>query len=465
MGLTARGTICWMSKRRPKAPVASATTTILGSPGLDQSMGYINDELHPRLRGKKAAEAFEEMSLNDATIAAALYSIEGFLRRIKWRLKPASDTAKAAAEASFVQQCMNDMDRSWQDFIGDALSMLVYGHSLHEIVYKYRRGLDQTNARFKSKYNDGRLGWRNIDLRAQRSIERWDIDPWTGEIKGCWQQAPNVSGEVYLPMSRCVLFRTRTLKNNPEGRSILRGAYRSWHFKKRLEETEAVGAVRSLVNMPKMELPSRLMNPNATAEEKRVRAQFERMVSLITQDRLAAVVVPAERDEQDKPTGYKFSLVGASGSQIPVDPIIRRLSNAMLMTLASEFLALGMGSTGSFALAAEKSSNFVRALSWYADVLTDSINDVCIRRLMEVNAIPFDLWPTLEHDPIDEVSVAELSLFLSQVQNLVTPTIDTENRLRERVNLPLVSEDEFAEHQAQKAAENAPKPAAEGVAQ
>jgi len=446
-----------MSKRTPR-PVA-ATTTQLGTPGLDTSAGYIYDEFHPRLKGKRAAETYEEMSLNDATIAAALYSIEGFLRRIKWRLKPASDTPRARAEADFVDQCMNDMDRSWQDFIGDALSMLVYGHALHEIVYKYRRGLDQNNARFRSKYNDGRIGWRNLDLRAQRSIEKWDIDPATGEILGCWQEAPN-RPTTYLPMSRCVLFRTRTLKNNPEGRSILRGAYRSWHFKKRLEEIEAVGAARSLVNIPKMELPARLMNPKASAEEKSIRAQFERMLSLLTQDRLTAITVPAERDEQDKPTGYKFSLVGAAGSQIPVGPIVQRLSNAMLMTLASEFLALGMGSTGSFALAAEKSSNFVRALSWYADVLTDSINDVCIRRLMEVNAVPVELWPRLDHDPIDEVSVAELSLFLSQVQNLVTPTLETENRLRERINLPPVSEDDFESHQAQKASENAPAPTA-----
>jgi hypothetical protein len=430
-------------QKTPKAaPAAQTPSTIqIGYPGLDTSGGWVMEEKHQRLRGRQAMRTYEEMAANDATIAAALYSIQGFLRRMKWRVAPAGDSDSAKFEANFVSSCMDDMDQPWSDVISDALSMLPYGFSLHEILYKIRKGPGK-NPRFRSKYADGRVGWRKIDLRGQSTIDRWDIAD-DGEIRGAWQVTDG--GDVYLPMSRCVLFRTRSYKNNPEGYSVLRGAYRAWHFKKRLEEVEATGLVRSVVNLPSMQIPARFMSPNASAAERAVRTQFEKIVSLISKDQLTGLVLPAERDEGDKPTGYKFGLIGAAGTQMPVDPVIRRYDSRMLMSLAAEFVLLGTEKTGSFALAAEKSSNFTRSLEWYADVIQDAFNSVVIPRLMEANAVPVELWPKLTHDPIADVDVRDLGLFIAQAAagGFITPNLETENRLREKTNLPQLTEDQY----------------------
>lgn len=425
---------------KPKAPKAQSTIQI-GYPGLDTSGGWVMEEKHQRLRGRQAMRVYEEMSHNDATIAAALYSIQGFLRRMKWRVAPAGDSAQAEAEAEFLRSCMDDMDQPWSDVVSDALSMLPYGYSLHEIVYKIRKG-PGNNPRFRSKFTDGRVGWRKLDLRGQSTIDRWDIAD-DGEIRGAWQVTDY--GDVYLPMSRCVLFRTRSYKNNPEGYSVLRGAYRAWHFKKRLEEVEATGLVRSVVNLPSMQIPARFMSPNASVAERAVRSQFEKIVSLISKDQLTGLVLPAERDESDKPTGYKFQLIGASGTQMAVDPVIRRYDSRMLMSLAAEFVLLGTEKTGSFALAAEKSSNFTRSLEWYADVIQDAFNAVVIPRLMQANDVPVAFWPKLTHDPIADVDVRDLGLFLSQAAagGFVTPNLATENRIREKANLPQMTEDQY----------------------
>ena len=447
--------------RRSNGPkAASVSTLVLGQPGLSQSGGFISEEMHPRLRGIEAARAYEEMSQNDATVGAALYSIEGFLRRIKWTVKPANESARAVKEAAFIESCRHDMDRSWSDIVCDALSMLTYGYALHEVVLKYRRGLDQSNPRYKSKFDDGRVGWRNIDLRAQNTISRWDIDPKTGEIYGAYQTPVNYGGaETYLPMDRCVHFRTKTLKNNPEGRSVLRSAFRSWHFKKRLEETEAIGLVRSLQNLPKIELPAQIMSPNASTEERKIRAQFERMASLLSKDQLTAIVMPASLGPDGMPTGYKFDTIGSVGNQATADPVIRRYDHRILATLASEFLLLGSQSGGSFALANQKNANFTQSLEWYADVIAEGFN-TAINRLMEANAVPPQYWPSLQRDPISEVDVAALGLFLSQASNFLTPTLSTENKLRERSNLPLIAEDEFDPGSKQREADLAPPPVA-----
>ena len=48
----------------------------------------------------------------------------------------------------------------------------------------------------------------------------------------------------------------RVAKGNPEGRRILRDAYRAWYFKKRLEEFEAIGVERDLAGMPVGKVPA-----------------------------------------------------------------------------------------------------------------------------------------------------------------------------------------------------------------
>lgn len=61
-----------------------------------------------------------------------------------------------------------------------------------------------------------------------------------------------------IPMSKAMLFRTESVKDNPEGRSILRNAYRSWYFKRRIQEIEAIGIERDLAGLPVIHAPERL---------------------------------------------------------------------------------------------------------------------------------------------------------------------------------------------------------------
>lgn len=426
----------------PSAQTEAVPTVSLGVPGLDHGFGYINEEQHPKLLGRKAMAIYEEMEQNDPTIGAGLYSIEGFLRRIVWHVCPADESPEAVAQADFVKSCLDDMDRPWSDFIADVVKMLPYGYSLHEVVLKYRRGPNSKSARFRSKYEDGKIGWRDIATRAQKSIDSWDIAE-DGTILAANQQPPNGSQEIKIPMDRCVLFRTSAYKNNPEGQSLLRRAYRPWYFKKRLEEIEAIGLSRSLVNLPSMTIPARFMDGAASPAEKAVRAQFEKMVSLISKDQLSGLVLPAEEDNQGKPTGYKFKLLTASATQLSTDPVIRRYDARILMTLAAEFLILGTEKTGSFALSVTKNENFVRSLDRFADIITDQINTVLIPRLMSVNGVPAKYWPKMMHEPIDKVGVAELGQFIGQAQAFLTPSLATENALRRKVQLPDISDEDY----------------------
>ena len=70
---------------------------------------------------------------------------------------------------------------------------------------------------------------------------------------------PPPSYNLYtIPIDKALLFRTKSRKDNPEGRSILRNAYRSWYFKRRIQEVEGIGIERDLAGLPVMYAPADL---------------------------------------------------------------------------------------------------------------------------------------------------------------------------------------------------------------
>lgn len=435
-----------MPRKRPPSTVQ------LGIGGLKHSWGQVQEEFHPRLQGTKAARVYEEMASNDAAIGAVLYVIEAFLRRVDWKVEPASvpgdeagPSEEAEAEAAFLESCMNDMDQSWSDFISDVLSFLTYGYALHEIVYKIRRGRAGDSPRFQSAYDDGRIGWRAIETRAQNTIDGWEFEGTSSAVLGAWQKNPNDFNTVFLPIEKCVLFRTRSAKGNPEGRSILRTAYRSWYMKKRLEEVEAIGINRDLTGIPVIEAPVAVLADNATDAQRALRSTLQQIASRLQRDEAEGLVFPAERDADDKPTGFKLKLLSSPGQkQIPADPVIRRYESRMLMSMSAEFLMLGTEKQGSFALGATKSQNFVKSLEWYINAIADTLNRTAVARLYDANNVPPEFRARIVPGDLDRPDLKDLGLFLSYVASagLVHPTPKVEARLRELADLP-IEEDEL----------------------
>jgi hypothetical protein len=70
-------------------------------------------------------------------------------------------------------------------------------------------------------------------------------------------------------------------KNNPEGRSLLRNAYRPWYYKHRIEEIEAVGVERDLAGLPIAYLPPEYLSSSATADQIQVRNAIEQIVQTV----------------------------------------------------------------------------------------------------------------------------------------------------------------------------------------
>ena len=196
----------------------------IGNTGLKNSGGMVYEEFLPKLQWPRAGAVYHEMSSNDPVVTSILMASRQLIRKVEWSVEPASQKRADVKAAQFLEECMNDMSGTWSSFIDDLMSFFEYGWSYMEIVYKKRNG-NGTKAKCSSKYDDNRIGWRKISGRAQTTLQRWEIDEY-GSIRGMYQYTDK--GVVFIPIEKALLFRTTTARNNPEGKSFLRGAYRPW---------------------------------------------------------------------------------------------------------------------------------------------------------------------------------------------------------------------------------------------
>ena len=424
---------------RRKEPILAEA----GQTGLNVTRrGQVIEEWLPQLSGSKAVQVYREMSDNDASISAAVYLLEMLVRQVDWSISPTDSTASAESAAEFVESCMHDMSHTWSDFISEVMTMCVYGWSYFEINYKYRRGMN-ANKYFHSKFDDGKVGWRSIPIRAQDSLDFWELSE-DGDILGMYQRPAPSFQQKYIPIEKALLFRTRSHKNNPEGRSLLRGAYKSYYYLKRIQSIEAIGVERDLAGLPVMQVPPEIMHPNASSAQKAIRSNMENMVQKIKRDAYEGVVLPSEHTIDGSPTGYKLSLLASGGRRpIDVDAIIKRYESRIMMSFLAEMLLLGQDNVGSWALADSKTNILAMSIAALLDSITAVINREAIVKLCMFNGIDEKDWPVLKRGDMETADLAQLGSFIAATTGAgaLVPDEGLEDHLRQMAGLPAKDSD------------------------
>lgn len=199
----------------------------LGSSGLKEYGGVIDEEFLRNLRGRNAIKTYNEMISNSPAIAAALHAIKMLIGQVDWRIEPADESDAAKAEAEDTESALEDMSHTFDDLISEALSMIWAGFAPMEITYKIRRGPDQEDGSMRSKFSDGKFGWRKVEIRAQDTLDRWVFDD-DGGLDGMIQNnmygsSSKSYGPVFIPIEKMLLFRVNVFKNNPEGKALALG--------------------------------------------------------------------------------------------------------------------------------------------------------------------------------------------------------------------------------------------------
>lgn len=410
----------------------------LGVTGLRRYGPYVYEEFLPELRWPQAGRVYQEMADNDAVIGAVMYLAEMLIRGCTWEVKACGSSDVEIEAAKFLRECMTDMDMSWDNTICEILSMMVYGFSFHEIVYKVRRGPEETNSKYRSKYSDGRIGWRRLPCRAQTSLAEWEFDD-DGDVRAFIQRCEPDFKTVRIPMSKGLLFRTRISKDNPEGKSLLRNAYRSWFFKKHFEEIEGIGIERDLAGFPVLTAPENLDLWNDDDPKMvKMRGDAEALVASVRRDSEEGMLLPH---------GWELKLLSSSSSrQIDIGGTIERYDNRIAITMLSDIILIGNNRTGSFALADTKQSLLAAALQAQVGNIADVFNAFAVPKLFAMNNFPglVDL-PKIVPSGIQTPTVGEVALMLRAMGLDISKDKELLSYLWHILGFPSMSDETFKE--------------------
>lgn len=374
----------------------------IGKSGYNWSAGYVYEEFLTDLQGGNGIKIYREMSDNDPVIGACLFAIKQILREAKWTAKPADKSVAAKKDAEFLYDCMHGMSHAWNTMIMDVLSFLSYGWSWHEVVYK----------RVGSK-----IMWKKMPIRLQNSWDSWELND-NGSVVGFYQRPAPSYEQIYIPLNKSLLFRTELNGDNPEGRSVLRPAYRPWFFKKNLEEIEGIGAERDLAGLPVITTPESL---DWDKDDPNVVAQLDYAKNLVSSLR---------RDEQDgvvKPAGWTLELLSSGGTrQFNTNEIIDRYDKRIAMVVLAQFIMLGMERTGSYALAQEQSDMFRVCLEGWMDCICDVFNRHAVPKLFAYNGIVDRPMPYVTHTLIRKYVLKDLAEYINKLVGCNALVVDEE---------------------------------------
>jgi hypothetical protein len=423
-----------------------------GFTGLRVTNKQIVEESNRVFRYPSTLKVVSEMKV-DPTVAAALNIYKIMIGRVKWTVKPPEDaTDKEIARAKFVESCMDDMDSTWNNFISEVTSYLPYGFAVIEKVM--RRRLKRNG----SKFNDGLVGLAKLAPRGQDTIKNWYFSPDGREFLGVGQSIANLEnsyryvnvtnaedGLVTIPREKFLLFCADSEKDNPQGRSILKSVYLPYKQLTLLKDQLMLGVSKDLQGIPKVGMPVKYFDTNASAEDRAVYQGFKDIVDGLAAGTRSGIMYPLIFDEISKQPLFSVDLLEAKGGKaFDIPGIIKSLQNDILTALNVDIIKLGSDSKGSFSLADSKENLLAMALEFRLQEIRAVLNKDLMVDLFRRNGWDIERLPTFEFGDLVDIDTEAFSKLIQRCASvgLVNADKDIINKVREVIGVPIIPEDQ-----------------------
>ena len=274
--------------------------TEIGNTGINLKgvSGKIEEDLSKLWKGKKKKEFITEMRLNDSYVNAWTNAKNAIALKPDWGIKPkegVEETKKAKEYAELIEGMLfKDMSTTFNSFILNSVTMAEYGFALSEIVLKKRNGKTD-NSMTSSLYNDGLFGIAKLAPRWQNSITKWDIDN-NGNIENVYQKG-DFANDIKIPYKKVLHFVMNGYNGNPEGESVLRGAFVSYYNKKNIERIQRETFERGFSGILDIQVPPRYLSKKATTSDSlEVRKNLEAFMKNVKQGKEAGIIRPFSKD-------------------------------------------------------------------------------------------------------------------------------------------------------------------------
>lgn len=436
--------------------------------GTNMFAGVSNEEIKKELNFPYSIRTYKQMSYHSA-INAAFTLYEVMIDKANWKVNaPINATAEELEQTEFIRTCMLDMEHSWRDFIKDALSMEVYGFSVHEKVFRKRY---TSNG---SLYNDGLIGWKKLPIRSQESINKFLMSEDGNDVIGVQQNTSllrdpylassvTTASTINLPKKKILHFRAGRHRGDPFGRSLLRDAYLAWRYLIALEEIEAIGVSKDLSGTPILYIPPEYMRADASPEQKALYEQFKAMIRNFQNTQQTGAMLPQAFDERGNPL-FKLDLLKGGGTKnFDTTKVKEYYKNLILTSLFADVLVMGQSSSGSYALGSIKTTLIGNAIESMLKSIKDVINSDLVRHTYELNGWDASRACSIDYDDLERNDLEGLSKFIQRVASvgLVVKDVETINRIRQAMGVDNV---EMTDEELQKVLTPETSRASDGMA-
>ena len=358
----------------------------------------VNSFAKEELRLPKAFNTYRRM-LEDEAIGGGISLIQNLANKTPYSLEPHKDSSEAEIKlVKALNTSLRNLEGMNQvEFLNYILSLISYGHSMFEMVFKREEG--SLVYKTFSPIHPINIKKYVYDRNVLTSLE---LNP--SENDGIIEN--KVISEKSIKGEKVLMFKINSDLDNPLGRSLLSRCYAPWKKKQIVGEYELISVAKNLSGVMKIEAPSEYINDyqnNPQSDNARALEDLMNQAELMHAGKSSMVVVASDTND----TGgrlFNMTTVGnKDGNEVDTNAIMNRLDNAMLMTLYTDILSLGQGSGGSFALSDSKTT----LLTLFIDSLFNTISasfQEAIKRAYILNGIkPKTEYAKLTFAPVEQL--------------------------------------------------------------
>jgi hypothetical protein len=382
-------------------PTKAGLSTEVGSSGTNISYGISSEDFNSKFNGTDTATICDKMRKTDATVSAVLKAIKLPILAAEKTIVPVDESKEEQDIAEEVsRQLLEELEGGFDNFLREALTYQDFGHSAFEKVYTIQ---------------EGTIALKKLAPRVQSSIYRWAIgDLPTGS--GITQILPTTPEEregmtttPEIPMWKLVVFVNEKEGDNWQGISILRSAYKHWFFKDTLYRIDGIKHERG-AGVLEITLPDG-SNDNDMAQAQELGKNFKMNES-------SYIIKPSSE--------WKINMLsdGIKDQSSALVSSIQHHDTMIVKNVLAQFLNLGEGKTGSFALSKDQSSFFLLSLESIANYMEDIINKTVVEEIVRLNFGERDSYPKFSFSSIAEIDIEKMSTTLEKLinSNLVAVT-------------------------------------------
>jgi len=386
------------------------------------------DEDHLKeLQGPEGHEIYSKMLRSDTQVGKVYYAIVNPIKSALWDIEPASDEEQDLKSAALLKHILfNDLPRGWKAKLDEIMTYPFHGHASFEVIFQNR----------EDKINGQYTGLKNLAFRDQRSLVEWRFERESEKLLEVHQrQYGDLDVDTWINGENLLIFYNEK-KGSDLGFPILRRLYGPYKRKLLSKQLQIIGVERSAIPVPKLKIPK-----SVKIGSDEYQAAVDQLESYSN----------AENAYFLFPDGYELEFEGSNAfDPAKIQTVIKSENEDMMSAILATFLEMGIGGNSGNQAATETLSEFyTNGITYLADGIVETINNILIPRLCELNfGDTLETLPKLVYSGISEEAGKE---FMEIVTGYTTAGVigvdeQLEDFIRKSHNMPAKAQGEQIEN-------------------